>query len=378
MNAQLPELQGRVLPGKDFGAGGNGQTDRDKSAFGHGTAMASIMVARQGTLGITGIAPGARILPIAVPLSGTTDATADDHLAAAIRWAADHGAKIITMALGGTRYPKSSTEPCPADEQSAVFYAMRKGAVVLAAVGNRGQSDNAVEQPGVCLGVVTVGAANRDGSPASFSTRQRYLAFDAPGVGVPSLGRFPGTAYAGNGTSQATAIASAVTALVWSRYPKLSGRQVVTRLLATLDNRTDAPSAGTGYGLLDGYRAVTGTVPSGAANPIYAAGGAVLRPRPGPGRGGAEAAAARRHRQALDRQLRHRHRAATGRAAGHHWARPRPARPAGTDRAGRRGVAAAPPPRRRRLRPPTAAPPRDRRAGRRVARDPRPRSPVRR
>jgi subtilisin family serine protease len=270
VNAQLPELAGRVLRGKDFGAPGDGRVDRSTDPFGHGTAMASIMVARSGTLGITGIAPGARILPIAVPLSGTTDRSPDDHVADAIRWAADHGAKIITMALGGVRDPQTTNEPCPSDEQSAIYYALRKGAIPLAAAGNQGDSGNAVEQPGVCLGVVSVGAVNRNDKVASFSARHKYVSFDAPGVGVPSLGRIPGQAYAGNGTSQATALASGITALVWSKYPALTGRQVVARLLATLDNRTAQPTPAYGYGILDGYRAVTADVPADAADPVYA------------------------------------------------------------------------------------------------------------
>lgn len=271
VNAQLRALSGRVLRGKDFGQPGDGRIDRDKHEFGHGTAMASIMVGRPATLGITGIAPGARILPIAVPLSGTTDASPNDHLAPAIRWAADHGAKIISMALGGTSNPKTTTTPCPADEQAAIYYALRKGAVLLAAAGNQGQSGNAVEEPGVCLGVVSVGAVNRQGTVASFSSRHRYVTLTAPGVAIPSLGRIPGAAYAGNGTSQATAIATAVTALVWSKHPSLDGRQVVARLLATLDDRRARPSPAYGYGQLNGYQAVTAAVPAGAADPVYAA-----------------------------------------------------------------------------------------------------------
>lgn len=271
VNAALPELRGRVLAGTDFGRHGDGRTDRQQDEFGHGTAMASIMVGRPGTLGITGIAPGARLLPIAVPLSGTSDASSDDHLGAAIRWAADHGADVISMSLGGRRDPSSDSEPCAPDEQEAVFYALRKGAVVLAAAGNRGKTDNAVEEPGVCLGVVAVGATDRSGTRAAFSSRHPYVAFTAPGVNVPSLSRVAGLAYAGNGTSQATAIASAVVALVWSKHPKLTGQQVVARLLATLDGRRSTPDPGYGWGRLDGYRAVTASVPAGAPNPIYAA-----------------------------------------------------------------------------------------------------------
>ena len=155
VNAALPELAGKILPGKDFGgAAGDGRTDRDQDAFGHGTAMASIMVARPTLLDITGLAPDARVLPIAVPIQGTSDASASDHVPDAIRWAVDHHAKVISMSLGGRRDPVQDTVPCPSDEQSAIDYAVARGAIVVAAGGNSGQIGSPVEDPGVCLGVV--------------------------------------------------------------------------------------------------------------------------------------------------------------------------------------------------------------------------------
>jgi len=271
VNASLPELRGRVLPGKDFGRGGDGRVDRDVDEFGHGTAMASIMVGRKGLLGITGIAPDAKILPIAVPLTGTVDAAPDDHLAEAIRWAVDHGGEVLSMSLGAARDPGTVAGPCPAAEQAAVNYALGKGAVLLAAAGNKGQSTNAVEEPGVCLGVISVGAVDANAMVARFSSRHPYLTLAAPGVGIASLGRVRGSAYSGDGTSQATAIASAVVALVWSKYPKLTGRQLVTRVLATLDRHTPRRDPGYGLGIIDAYRAVTRPVPASAANPVYTA-----------------------------------------------------------------------------------------------------------
>jgi subtilisin family serine protease len=271
VNADLPELRGRVLPGKDFGTGGDGRVDREVDAFGHGTAMASIMIARPGLLDITGLAPDAQILPIAVPLRGTTDSSLPDRLPEAIRYAADRHAKIISMSLGGKRSPKFDRQPCTDDEQAAIFYALRKGSLVIASVGNTGPRRNAVEDPAVCLGVVSVGAVDESGAVASFSTRQPYVTLVAPGVGVPSLGRLPGQAYSGDGTSQATAIASAVAALVWSKHPRLTAEQVVTRLIRTLADRRRQPSPAYGFGVLDAYRAVTARVPAGAGNPVYEA-----------------------------------------------------------------------------------------------------------
>ena len=272
VTASLPELAGNVVSGRDFGPmRGDGRTDRAIDPFGHGTAMASIMVAHPGLLGITGLAPDAQLLPVAVPLRGTSDAPAsgDDHLADAIKWAADRGSKIISMSLGGTRDPSKDKVPCPADEQEAITYAIKKGAIVVASAGNSGQKGSPVEEPGVCLGVVSVGAVDSHGNVPAFSSRHRYLTVSAPGVNVPSLGRVPGHAFAGDGTSQATAITSAVLALIWSKYPMLSGRQIVARMLATLDHRTGKQDPAYGYGIVNAGRAVNAQVPANSPNPVY-------------------------------------------------------------------------------------------------------------
>ncbi len=273
VNARLPELRGRILPGIDLGpTGGDGRTDRDRDEFGHGTAMASIAVGRRGSLGVMGLAPGARVLPVAVPLRGTTDASADDRLPEAIRWSADHDAKIISMALGEAR-----AQPCLADEQAAIRYALGKGSVLFASSGNRGRSDSASEAPGACRGVVSVGAVDRFGRVAGFSSRHLYLTMSAPGVDVASLGRVPGSVYSGDGTSQATTIAAAVGALVWSKHPGMSGKQLIARMLATLDARRRTHDPAYGYGTVNAYRAVTAgddapTHPSSPGAPLLAAG----------------------------------------------------------------------------------------------------------
>ena len=269
VNAALPELAGRVLAGTDLGTGGNGQVDREVSSFGHGTAMASIMVARAGLLDITGLAPGAKILPVAVPLRGTTDAAQPDRLPDAIRYAADHGARIISMSLGGLRDPRTDDTPCPDDEQQAVFYALRRGAVVVASVGNTGPTANSVEEPAACLGVVSVGSVDRQGVVASFSAREPFLTLTAPGVDVASLGRTEGDAFSGDGTSQSTALVSAALALAWSAHPTLTNTQLVARLLATLDGRRTTPSSDYGYGTLDAGALVRDDVPSTAPNPVW-------------------------------------------------------------------------------------------------------------
>ena len=272
VNAALPELAANVIPGKDYGDPSlDGRTDHETAAFGHGTAMASLMVAQPGTAGITGLAPAAKVLPIAVPLSGTDDqkASAGDPIDDAIRYAADHGAKIISLSLGGSRVPP--VDPCPQPEQDAITYAIGKGAVLVAASGNSGPNNPSVEDPAVCLGVVSVGAVDSNDQVAAFSSRHPFLTVTAPGVNIPTLSRVAGQAYRGDGTSQATAITSAAIALIWSKYPTLTGRQIVARLLATLDHASSTRDPAYGFGIINPEKAINTAVPLTAANPVFAA-----------------------------------------------------------------------------------------------------------
>jgi subtilisin family serine protease len=275
VNANLPALSGNVLRGTDFGsAGGDGRIDRDSDLFGHGTGMASLMVGHAGQDNILGMAPDAKILPVAVPITGTTDdagGEANGDLLQAIRWAADHGARIISMSLGAPRDANGATRSCPAAEQDAVDYALGKGAIVVASSGNEGDRGSPIEEPSVCLGVISVGAVDSSGVVPKWSSRHPYLTVTAPGVNVPTVGRIPGEAFYGDGTSQAAAITSAGLAVIWSKYPKLTAAQVVARLLATLDGRRAIRDAAKGYGSINIGSAVRSQVPADAPDPVYAA-----------------------------------------------------------------------------------------------------------
>lgn len=275
VNADLPELAGKVLTGRDFGdPTQDGRTDQDMDEFGHGTAMASLIIAEPGTADITGVAPDARILPIAIPLVGTTTHGTDaGSLAEAIRWATDQGAKIISLSFGEERQESTDVLACPGDDQNAILYAIEQGAIVVAASGNEGDAGSPVTSPGVCIGVVAVGAVDADDEVAAFSSRHPYLTVTAPGVEIPTLGRVPGDAYIGDGTSQATAIVSAGLAVIWSKHPDLTNHQVVARMLATLDRPVTTPTADPayGFGILDVGAAVSADVPADAPNALLTA-----------------------------------------------------------------------------------------------------------
>jgi subtilisin family serine protease len=191
------------------------------------------------------------------------------------------------MSLGGVREESTDgPDPCPSGVQQAVLHALRRGVLVVAASGNSGDEDSPVEEPGVCLGVVSVGAVDRNLNVASFSSRHPYLTLTAPGDNIPSLSR--DSAYIGEGTSQATAITSAALALVWSRYPTESSRQILARLLTTATDRgPHGRDPAYGYGVINPAAAIAAAVPAATvANPVLdgakplLSGGSATGPKP--------------------------------------------------------------------------------------------------
>lgn len=139
---------------------------------GHGTHVAgTIAQSTNNGLGTAGLAFGARLMPVKVLSAngfGTTTGVADG-----IRWAADNGAQVLNLSLGGPRNSKVL--------QSAVDYARSKGVIIVAAAGNSGGS---VGFPGGCKGVIGVSATDADNGLAWFSSRGKGVDIAAPGVNV--------------------------------------------------------------------------------------------------------------------------------------------------------------------------------------------------
>lgn len=168
------ELQGRILPGWDFVAG----DDVPRDPNGHGCAVAGVIAANHNSAGIVGIAPNSMIMPVRV--LDETGSGSYSNVAAGLVWAADNGAQIANLSLGG---PSPSTVL-----QLAVEYAQARGVLVVAAAGNEGT--NTVLYPAAYPGVIAVGAVNENGQPASFSNRgtpARPLDIWAPGVDILTL-----------------------------------------------------------------------------------------------------------------------------------------------------------------------------------------------
>jgi subtilisin family serine protease len=138
IDCSLPEFQGRIADKRSF-VGGDPCVDTE----GHGTFIAGIIAANLDTQGIVGIAYTSQLLIAKVV---RTDGTIPlDAEAAAIRWAADSGAQVINLSLGGVRDPVHlDRDTYSALEASAIAYAYSKGALLVAAVGN---GDEAPRQP---------------------------------------------------------------------------------------------------------------------------------------------------------------------------------------------------------------------------------------
>jgi type VII secretion-associated serine protease mycosin len=251
VRADHEDLRGQVLPGIDFVTGhGNGQTD----PAGHGTHVAGIIAANANNgLGIKGAAPGVRILPVRVLDASGSGSTLT--VTEGIIWAADHGARVINLSLGG-----DTDSP---GMRRAMQYANSKGAIVLAAAGNDGDSGNHPMYPGADPEAVAVAAVDQNLAHPGFSDTGAYVDLAAPGVDVLSTWSSSRTAYAyESGTSMATPYAAAAAALVIATNPKLTPTQVASTLESTARDLGPAgPDGAFGHGIVDPLAAVLAATP---------------------------------------------------------------------------------------------------------------------
>lgn len=215
---------------------------------GHGTHVSGTIAANGGAdgLGITGVAPNANLWMIKV--CGNAGCWTDD-IAAAITYATDQGANIISMSLGGDSKSSLIT--------NAVDYAVENNVLVVAAAGNDGPTIGSIDYPGAYVKVVAVGAIDQSKNVPSWSSRgindgdyvveEKEVEFGAPGVSVESTWNNGGYNII-SGTSMATPHISGMAAKLWQ------GNAVDTRTyLQNLAKQNDLFSTGddpaTGFGL---------------------------------------------------------------------------------------------------------------------------------
>ena len=197
-----PDLGGAVVGDQDFT--GDGIEDVN----GHGTHVAGIIAARLNSVGFVGVAPRADLL-IGKVLNNQGRGSFS-AIAEGIDWAVGEGADIISMSLGG-----------PVSDNAlyrSIHTALANGRIVVCAAGNDGSLfSNSIGYPGREGGVISVGAHDRNGNPAGFSSRGGEVDLMAPGTDIWSSYRNGGYAKL-SGTSMATPFVSGICALILAKH----------------------------------------------------------------------------------------------------------------------------------------------------------------
>ncbi|WP_307545049.1 S8 family serine peptidase [Streptomyces sp. V3I8] len=274
-----PDLAGRISEARDF-SGSSGTGD----VFGHGTHVASIVggsgAASGAGKGGKGVAPAADLLVGKV--LGDDGFGTESQVIAGMEWAAGTGAKVVNMSLGSDS-PSDGTDPMSLALNELTE---RTGTLFVVAAGNSGeQGTGTIGSPGAADAALTVGAVDRDGGLAPFSSRGPRPGDDAvkpdltaPGVGIVAA-RAAGTTMgdpvdaqhvAASGTSMAAPHVAGAAALLAQRHPGWSAAQLKDALVSTARTAAGQEVTEQGGGLVD--------VAAAALGPVTATGTVALGP----------------------------------------------------------------------------------------------------
>jgi thermitase len=226
--------------------------------YGHGTHVAGIAAAEtNNSTGVAGLSWGARIMPVKV--LGSSGQGPISSVANGITYAADNGAQVINLSLGGTGLADNETL------KGAVNYAYSKGCLLVAAAGNCDPSCYEPIYPAAYDHVIAVAATNSSDNRAWFSNYGSYIDVAAPGVSIYSTVRNNGYGYM-DGTSMATPFVSGLAALIWSEYPGYTNDQVEGRIeTRAVDLGETGWDQYYGHGRIDAHAALLCTPNLGAS-----------------------------------------------------------------------------------------------------------------
>ncbi len=191
---------------------------------GHGTQVAGVAAAESDNgIGIAGVCWNCRIMPVKV-MADSGIANYSD-IASGVRYAADKGAQVINLSLGGYAYSNALRE--------AVAYAANKGAVIVAGAGN--DNTSSPFYPAAYDDVLAVAGTADDDTKATFSNYGEWVNLAAPAVAITTtfLGGDYGSA---DGTSLAAPFVSGLAGLIRSRWPDWTLAMVRSQLMQTADD----------------------------------------------------------------------------------------------------------------------------------------------
>jgi uncharacterized repeat protein (TIGR01451 family) len=258
VNTDHPDLTDKIVQSVNFT-----DADTDDDIFGHGTHVAGIAAAATNNgIGVAGLGYDSSLMNVKV----LRDNGSGYHswIAAGITWAADNGAQVINMSLGGG----SSSQLL----EDAVNYAWSKGVVVVAAAGNNGNSY--MVYPAGYANCIAVAATDAKDALASWSNYGDWVDLAAPGTGIYSTLNDDGYGYK-SGTSMASPHVAGLAALVFTTVSDINGNgflndEVRARIESTCD---DIGVEGIGSGRINAARAVQGgeTEPQPAVAMVVAA-----------------------------------------------------------------------------------------------------------
>jgi len=272
-----PDLQANLLPGFDATGGGSAGGAANNSDNTHGTACSGIIAALRNNIGVVGIAPNARIIPIrlAIAQAGGLFNSTDQQLVDCYTFAYNNGADIVSnsYSLGSP-----SAQIDQAIQNIVTNGRSGRGTLVFYATGNNNSST--VKYPATNPNVIAVGASSpcdQRKSPSSCDGENwggnygLYQDIVAPGarIATTTFG-FSDYTETFNGTSAACPNAAGVAALILSAKPTTTGAEARRALESTCDkiggysyqsNASGQPngtwSLETGYGRVNAFNAVT-------------------------------------------------------------------------------------------------------------------------
>lgn len=263
VNGSHGDLAANMVAGRNIFSGNTDTTD----VHGHGTRVAGVAAAvGNNAAQVAGVAFAARIMPVRI--TDSTGFATTSNVVSGITWAADNGAKVINISIGGVAGSDAV--------KSAAQYARGKGAVVIAGSGNCSCVDPTAANPYI----VSVGATTSTDALASYSSRGAYVDLVAPGSGILTTDRSGGTATV-SGTSYSGPVVAGVAALMRAAKPALPVSELESLLLSTaLDLGTAGYDQSFGWGRVRSSNAVAAAVASGSTTDVTNPAVSITAPAP--------------------------------------------------------------------------------------------------